>query len=93
MEIDQGLAAVSYRQNPDAHPDHPNQVFDEMNRCIERKGWAQVKSAQEQEQVRDAIALEANRQSVSGTILNSKSTDALVQEVEERLGRASGAAH
>jgi hypothetical protein len=37
MEINQSPAALAYRENPSAHPDYPNQVFEEMNRCIERK--------------------------------------------------------
>src|SRR5262245_30872641 len=57
-EIDKSSAANAYRQNPDAHPQYPMKVFNEMNRCIERKGWKQVRSQQEQEQLRDAIAEE-----------------------------------
>ena len=61
MESDQSPATVAYRENPSAHPDYPNQVFEELNRCIERKGWKQVRSPQEQEQVRDAVASQATR--------------------------------
>jgi len=42
MEIDQSPAALAYRQNPTAHPEYVSQVFEDMNRCIERKGWRQV---------------------------------------------------
>jgi hypothetical protein len=34
------------------HSDYLNQVFTDMNRCIERNGWKQVRSWQEQ--MRDA---------------------------------------
>ena len=61
MESDQSPATVAYRENPSADPDYPNQVFEELNRCIERKGWKQVRSPQEQEQVRDAVASQATR--------------------------------
>jgi hypothetical protein len=57
MEIDQSPAALAYRQNPTAHPDYLSQVFTDTNRCIERKGWKQVRSQQEQEQVREFGAL------------------------------------
>ena len=40
-------AALAYRQNPTAHPEYVSQVFEDMNRCIERKGWKQVRSQQE----------------------------------------------
>src|SRR5689334_2823894 len=60
-EIEQSSAALAYRENPSAHPDYPNQIFDEVNRCIERKGWKQVRSAQEEEQIRDAVASEFTR--------------------------------
>ena len=43
MEINQSPAALAYRENPAAHQDYPNQVFEEMNLCIERKGWKQVR--------------------------------------------------
>ena len=58
MEIDQSPEALAYRQNPTAYPDYVSQVFTDMNRCIERKGWKQVRSQQEQEQMRDAITSE-----------------------------------
>jgi len=53
MELEKGPTALAYRHNPTAHPDFANQIFIEMNRCIERKGWKQVKSQQEQPQVRE----------------------------------------
>lgn len=53
VELKQSPAARAYRQNPTVHPDYVNQVFIEMDRCIERKGWKQVKS--QQEPAREAI--------------------------------------
>jgi len=48
MEMEKSSAAVAYRQSPTAHPDYASQVFEEMNLCIERKGWKQVRSPREQ---------------------------------------------
>lgn len=89
IEIDQSPAALDYRQNPTAHPDYPIRVFEEINRCIERKGWKQVSSQQEQVQVRDTVASEVARTSPSLSITDSKSTEAIVRAVEERLSRTS----
>jgi hypothetical protein len=89
MEISQSPAALAYRENPSAHPDYPNQVFEEMNRCIERKGWKQVRSRQEQEQVRHAIASEATQTAPPAALSDSKATEAFVRGVEERLTRSS----
>ena len=89
MEINQSPAALAYRENPSAHPDYPNQVFEEMNRCIERKGWKQVRSPQEQEQVRDSIASEATRTTPPVSISDSKATEAFERAVEDRLARTS----
>ena len=55
-EIDPTPAALAYRQNPTAHPEYVNQVFTDLNQCIERKGWKQVRS--QQEQVCEAITSE-----------------------------------
>ena len=41
-EINKSRGANAYRENPDAHPEYPAIVFNEMNRCIVRKGWKQV---------------------------------------------------
>ena len=41
-EINKSGAAKAYRENPDANPEYPAIVFNEMNRCIVRKGWKQV---------------------------------------------------
>ena len=43
MELDKSSAALAYRQNPTAHPEYVSQVFTDMNQCIERKGWKQVR--------------------------------------------------
>ena len=47
MEMEKSAAAIAYRQNPTAHPDYVYQVFTDTNRCIEGKGWKQVRSQQE----------------------------------------------
>jgi hypothetical protein len=89
MEIDQSPAALAYRENPAVHPEYGSQVFEEMNRCIERKGWKQVRSQQEQEQIRNAIAAEATHAAPPALISDPKAADAFVRGVEERLTRAS----
>jgi len=88
MEIDQSPAAVAYRENPSAHPDYPNEIFEDMNRCIERKGWKQVRSAQEQEQVRDAVASEARRAPQPVPSPDSKQAEQFVRSIEQSLARA-----
>ena len=72
MEMEKSPAALAYRQNPTAHPEYVSQVFTDMNRCIERKGWKQVRSQQEQEQVRasDHIRIGPNRS--AGATLRSQ---------------------
>jgi hypothetical protein len=90
MEIEQNLTALAYRENPSAHPDYPNQIYDEMNRCIERKGWKQVRSSQEKEQIRDTVASEITRTAPFVSIKDSQATHAFVQAVEDALTRSSG---
>jgi hypothetical protein len=85
LEIDQSAEALAYRQNPTAHPEYVSQVFTDMNRCIERKGWKQVKSQQEQEQVREAITSELAQTGQPVPRSDSKTTEAFVRGVEERL--------
>ena len=58
VEINNSLAATAYRQNPMAHPDFVRHVFEDMNRCIEGKGWKQVLSPQEQERLKGAMTSE-----------------------------------
>jgi len=58
VEINNSPAATTYRQNPTAHPDFVRHVFEDMNRCIEGKGWKQVLSPQEQERLKGAITSE-----------------------------------
>lgn len=91
MESNQSPGALVYRKNPSAHPEYPSQVFDEMNRCIERKGWKQVRSQQEQEQVREAIISEIAQTGQPAPISDSKPAEAFVRGVEERLARTSSA--
>ena len=90
MEIDQSPAALAYRQNPTAHPDYVSQVFTDMNQCIERKGWKQVRSQQEQEQVREAITSELTQTGSPAPRLDPKATEAFVRGVEERLAHVPG---
>ena len=85
MEMEQSPAAIAYRQNPTAHPDYVSQVFTDMNRCIERKGWKQVRSQQEQEQVHQAITSELAQTGQPAPRSDPKATEALVRGVEERL--------
>ena len=89
MEIDQSPAALAYRENPSGHPDYPNQIYDEVTRCIERKGWKQVRSPQEQEQIRDAATSQATRMAPAVSIKDSQATQAFVQAVEDKLVRSS----
>ena len=58
VEINNIPAATAYRQNPTAHLDYVGRVFEDMNRCIEGKGWKQVLSPQEQERLKGAITSE-----------------------------------
>ena len=90
MEIDQNPAALAYRQNPAAHPEYVSQVFTDMNQCIERKGWKQVRSPQEQEQVREAITSELAQTSQPVALSDPKAKEAFVRAVEDKLVRASG---
>jgi hypothetical protein len=89
-EIDNSPSANVYRQNPDAHPEYPMQVFGEMNRCIERKGWKQVRSVQEQEELRDAIASEVKRGTEPVAVSGSNATERLRRAIERRLTAESG---
>ena len=84
-EINSSQAADAYRQDPDAHPEYPGEVFDELNRCIERKGWKQVRSEQEQEQLRDTIVKEAAQKTPPSSISDSKATESLARAVEQRF--------
>jgi hypothetical protein len=84
VEIERSAAANAYRQNPDAHPQYPAEVFNEMNRCIERKGWKQVRSQQEQEQLRDAIMKEAI-QKAPPSVSDSNARESFARAVEQRF--------
>jgi len=89
MEMEKSPAAMAYRQNPAAHPDYVSQVFIDMNRCIERKGWKQVRSQQEQEQVNQAITSELAQTAPPASISDPKAREAFVRAVEDKLVRAS----
>lgn len=92
LEIDQSPAALAYRQSPTAHPEFVSQVFTEMNQCIERKGWKQVRSQQEQQQIREAITSELAQTGQPPLHADSKTTDAFMRGVEERLARVPSSA-
>ena len=93
MEMEKSPAAIAYRQNPTAHPDYVSQVFADMNQCVERKGWKQVRSQQEQEQVREAIASELAQTGQPAPRSDAKATDAFVRAVEDRLAHPSSSVH
>ena len=93
MEMEQSPEALAYRQNPTAHPEYVNQVFIDTNRCIERKGWKQVRSQQEQEQIREAIAAELAQTGQPAPRSDSQAAESFVRGVEERLVRSSNSAH
>ena len=88
-EIDKSPAANAYRQNPDAHPEFPVDVFNEMNLCIERKGWKQVRSQEEQEKLREEIVKEARQEVPTLPIADSKTSESFVHAVKQRLERSS----
>jgi hypothetical protein len=92
MEMEQSPAAIAYRQNPMAHPDYVSQVFTDMNRCIERKGWKQVRSQQEQEQVNQAMRSELDHTGQPVPRSDPKATEAFVRGVEERLAHVPSSA-
>ena len=56
-----------------------------MNQCIEGKGWKQVRSQQEQEQLSDAITSELAQTGQPTLRSDPKATEAFVRGVEERL--------
>jgi hypothetical protein len=89
MEMEKSPAALAYRQNPTAHPEYVSQVFTDMNQCIERKGWKQVRSQQEQEQVNQAIRSELAQTGQPVPRSDPKATEAFVRAVEDKLVRAS----
>lgn len=92
MELEKSPAAIAYRQNPTAHPDYASQVFVDMNQCIERKGWKQVRSQQEQERVGEAIRSKFAQTSQPAAISDAKAAEAFVRTVEDTLSRgATGA--
>ena len=91
-EMETSPATIAYRQNPTAHPDYVSQVFIDMNRCIEHKGWKQVRSQQEQEQVNQAMRSELAHTEQPAPLSDPKATDAFVRGVEERLAHPSSSA-
>jgi hypothetical protein len=92
MEMEKTPAAIAYRQNPAAHPEYVSQVFTDMNQCIERKGWKQVRSQQEQEQVHQAITSELAQTGQPVSRSDPKATEALARAVEDRLARVPSSA-
>ena len=85
-------SAIAYRRNPTAHPEYVSQVFEDMNQCIEGKGWKQARSQQEQEQLSDAITSELAKTGPPVPRSDPKATEALVRGVEERLARGPSSA-
>jgi hypothetical protein len=93
MEMEKSPAALAYRQNPAAHPEYVSQVFTDMNQCIERKGWKQVRSQQEQEQVNQAMRSELAQTEQPVPRSDPKATEAFVRGVEERLAHVPSSTH
>ena len=89
MELDKSPAALAYRQNPTAHPDYVSQVFHDVNQCIERKGWKQVRSQQEQEQMREAVTSELAHGSQPVGLSDPNAREAFARAAEDRLARPS----
>ena len=92
MEMEKSPAAIAYRQNPTAHPDYVSQVFTDMNQCIERKGWKQVRSPHEQERVREAATSELAHSSQPMGLSDTKAREAFTRAVEDSLARSPSAA-
>ena len=84
-EMEKSPAAIAYRRNPTAHPEYVSQVFEDMNQCIEGKGWKQARSKQDQEELSDAITSELAKTGQPTLRSDPKATEALVRGVEERL--------
>ena len=91
VEIDQSPGAMSYRKDPSAHADYPGQVFNEMNRCIERKGWKLVVSQPQQEHLRETIASELPQTTTEATAMIQPDGDSLVQGIRQEFARRSQA--
>lgn len=80
-EIESSPATSVYRQNPDAHPEYPVMVFNELNSCIEKKGWKQVRSEQEQDRTREEIANEAAK--IAPRSVATRTTESIIQAIEK----------
>ena len=91
-EMEKSPAAIAYRRNPTAHPEYVSQVFEDMNQCIEGKGWKQARSQQEQEELSDAITSELAKTGHPEPLSDPKATEAFVRGVEERLARVPSSA-
>jgi len=89
MEMEQSPAAIAYRLNPTAHPDYVSQVFTDINRCIEGKGWKQVKSQPSSEQVHEAITSELAQTGQPVPLSEPKAREAFARAVEDRLAPSS----
>ena len=91
IEMEKSPAAIAYRQNPTAHPEYVSQVFHDVNQCIERKGWKQVRSQQEQERVREATTSELTHSAQPAGLSDAKAREAITRAVEDKLVRSSNA--
>ena len=83
-EVNNSPAAEAYRQNSDAHPEYPAQVFNDMNQCIESRGWKLVQSEQEHQQLRDAVVKEAQK-APPVSISDAKTRESLARAVQQRF--------
>ena len=95
--MEKSPAAIAYRQNPTAHPDYLSQGSTDINQCIERKGWKQVRFQQEQvqERVREATTSDLAHSSEPVVLSNTQAREAFTaftRAVEEELARSSSAA-
>ena len=78
---------MAYRKNPTAHPDYVSQVFHDVNQCIERKGWTQVRSQRKQEWVREATTSELAHSSQPVGFSDAKARGVFTRAVEDRLAQ------
>lgn len=89
-ELDRSPGAMAYRENPGAHAEFLDQVFDEMNRCIERKGWKLLRSRQEQEHVREAITSELTQTDPESALMTQSDPASLARRIEQAAARSQG---
>ena len=91
-EMEKSPAAMAYHRNPTAHPEYVSQVFEDMNQCIEGKGWKQARSQQEQEQVNQAVRSELVHTEQPAPLSDPKAKESFVRGVEDKLARVPSSA-